>query len=132
MNDLSFNLAGDKLASCDSDGIVKVWDVRMVKEKNHYDSGDFSVNSVDFDRSGTILETANTEIKIYNEALDRLETTFADIKRQCWMLCLTQSKRSYVLLELIARSGFGSDLYAGAVPFISINIYLMKSLFFNL
>ena len=93
-------------------------------------SGKLSVNSVDFDQSGTILETANTKIRIYNEALDRLETTFADIKTQCWMLCLTESKRSYVLVELIARSGFGSDLYAGAVPFISINIYLSYEIAF--
>lgn len=35
------------------------------------------MNSIDFDPSGTMLAlgTANKEIKIYNESLDRLEST---------------------------------------------------------
>lgn len=33
VNKVRFSLKGDLLASCDSDGVVKVWDVRMVKEK---------------------------------------------------------------------------------------------------
>jgi len=39
LNDVCFNMMGDKLASCDADGIIKIWDVRMVKEKATYDSG---------------------------------------------------------------------------------------------
>jgi WD40 repeat protein len=58
VNDVCFNLVGDKIASCDSDGIVKVWDVRMVKEKQQYDSGPYSANAVDFDASGTIIGIA--------------------------------------------------------------------------
>ena len=33
VNKVRFSLKGDLVASCDSDGIVKVWDTRMVKEK---------------------------------------------------------------------------------------------------
>ena len=31
VNSTKFNLLGDKILSADCDGIVKVWDVRMVK-----------------------------------------------------------------------------------------------------
>jgi|688.fasta_scaffold1507014_2 WD40 repeat protein len=33
VNKVRFSLKGDLVASCDSDGVVKVWDTRMVKEK---------------------------------------------------------------------------------------------------
>ena len=49
------------LASCDSDGIVKVWDVRMVKGRNQYDAGPYSANSVSIDKSGVIIAAANDE-----------------------------------------------------------------------
>ena len=32
VNSVNFNLRGEVIASTDSDGIVKIWDVRMVKE----------------------------------------------------------------------------------------------------
>jgi len=38
------------LASCDSDGIVKVWDVRMVKGRSQFDAGPYSCNSVAIDK----------------------------------------------------------------------------------
>jgi WD40 repeat protein len=32
VNSVDFNLRGDSICSADSDGITKVWDVRMIKE----------------------------------------------------------------------------------------------------
>jgi len=34
VNSANFNLKGDLLVSGDADGVVKVWDIRMVKEKS--------------------------------------------------------------------------------------------------
>jgi WD40 repeat protein len=58
------------LASCDSDGIVLTWDVRMVKRKNQFDAGPYSVNSIAIDKSGSCLATANDDgiIKLFNES----------------------------------------------------------------
>jgi WD40 repeat protein len=65
------------LASCDSDGIVKVWDVRMVKGKNQYDAGPYSANAVSIDKSGAIIAVANDEgqIRLFNDQTQKLEHT---------------------------------------------------------
>ena len=54
--------------SCDSDGITKVWDIRMVKEVNNFDSGLNSANSCIFDKSGTLVFVASEDntIKVFN------------------------------------------------------------------
>ena len=39
VNSVNFNLKGDLILSTDSDGIVKIWDVRMVKESHSFDCG---------------------------------------------------------------------------------------------
>ncbi len=46
VNGVAFSLAGDTIASCDADGIVKLWDVRRVTEKATLDCGDNPVNKV--------------------------------------------------------------------------------------
>lgn len=63
------------LASCDSDGICKIWDVRMVKGRTQYDAGPYSANSVAIDKSGLMVAVANDEgqIKLFNEATNKLE-----------------------------------------------------------
>ncbi len=43
------------IASADCDGITKVWDVRMVKELNQFDSGLASANVAVFDKSSTYV-----------------------------------------------------------------------------
>lgn len=69
VNSVAFSLKGDMLASCDSDGIVKVWDVRMVKGKSQFDAGPYSANTVSIDKSGVIIAVASDEglIKLFNE-----------------------------------------------------------------
>lgn len=49
------------LASCDSDGICKIWDVRMVKGRTQYDAGPYSANAVAIDKSGLMIAVANDE-----------------------------------------------------------------------
>ena len=46
VNGLCFSSRGDTIASCDADGIVKLWDVRRVAEKATLDCGDNPVNKV--------------------------------------------------------------------------------------
>ncbi len=43
---------GDTIASCDSKGIVKLWDVRTVKSIVTLDFGPYSANSVSFHPAG--------------------------------------------------------------------------------
>ena len=43
---VAFNQTGDLIASCDSDGIVKLWDVRAISERATLDCGDRAVNKV--------------------------------------------------------------------------------------
>ena len=51
-NKAVFTSRGDVIASCDADGLVKLWDVRMVSEYLQIDSGRHPANSASFDRSG--------------------------------------------------------------------------------
>lgn len=47
-----FLLQGDTIASCDSYGIVKLWDVRTVSPMTVVDCGPHAANMVSFDPSG--------------------------------------------------------------------------------
>ena len=49
----------------------------MVKEKQQFDSGPYAANAVDFDVSGSIIGIGldKGEIKLYNEAQDKVEAT---------------------------------------------------------
>ena len=65
------------IASCDSDGIIKVWDIRTCKERHQIDGGPYSANGISIDRSGKSIAIATDDgcVKIYNEEQSRLETT---------------------------------------------------------
>jgi sperm-associated antigen 16 protein len=67
VNDVCFNLQGDTLVSCDSDGYVKVFDIRMVVERaSAYVGGgaggsnkaSAAANAVSLDRSGACISVA--------------------------------------------------------------------------
>ncbi|RYG44178.1 hypothetical protein EON67_12060, partial [archaeon] len=58
VNDVVFSLRGDAVASCDADGVVRVWDIRMVSERASATLGKVPVHSVAFDRSAAILTAA--------------------------------------------------------------------------
>jgi len=40
VNDANFSIGGQYVSTCDSDGIVKLWDIRMVQELLSIDTGD--------------------------------------------------------------------------------------------
>mmetsp|Transcript_33534 Transcript_33534/g.41375 ORF Transcript_33534/g.41375 Transcript_33534/m.41375 type:complete len:127 (-) Transcript_33534:79-459(-) len=52
VNDCAFSIGGQYITSCDSDGIVKVWDIRMVQEVTNLDTGDAIAHVVEFDKTG--------------------------------------------------------------------------------
>ena len=58
-------MTGDTIASTDSDGIVKLWDVRQVQEKLQIETGNQPVNVSTFDRSGTLLAAGSEDGNIY-------------------------------------------------------------------
>ena len=46
MNNLVVSNRGDMIVSSDADGVVKVWDVRMVAELGTIDAGQHPINKV--------------------------------------------------------------------------------------
>ena len=70
-NHVAFNLRGDTVVSCDADGLVKLWDVRMVAELLSVDCGPHPANKCAFDRSSESLAVASDDgsIKCFS-ALD--------------------------------------------------------------
>ena len=63
-------LQGLVIASTDADGVVKLWDVRMVAELLTIDSGEHPANKCSFDRSGEVLAVAseNSKVMCYNSS----------------------------------------------------------------
>ena len=51
INDSTFSIGGQFIGTCDSDGIVKVWDIRMVQELFTVDCGDKIAHSLCFDKA---------------------------------------------------------------------------------
>lgn len=49
------------MASCDADGVVKLWDARMVAEIGTMETGQHPLNSVCLDRSATRLAAASND-----------------------------------------------------------------------
>eukprot|EP00692_Jakoba_bahamiensis_P001345 EC685079.1.p1 GENE.EC685079.1~~EC685079.1.p1 ORF type:complete len:167 (+),score=32.18 EC685079.1:27-527(+) len=60
-NSVAFSLRGDTIASTDADGIVKLWDVRMVQESASGDASAFPANGCCFDPSGKFLAVASDD-----------------------------------------------------------------------
>jgi WD40 repeat protein len=67
-NSVAFNKEGTMIASTDADGVVKLWDIRMVAEIMTIDAGKHPANKCSFDMSGQILAVASDDgrIKTYN------------------------------------------------------------------
>lgn len=58
-----------QVASCDADGVVKMWDARMVAEIGTMEAGQHPLNSVCLDRSATRLAAASNDGGIKVRAL---------------------------------------------------------------
>ena len=77
INSIKFNDNNDnEISTCDSDGIVKIWDIRTIKEKLSIDVNKLrrSCNDTLFDQSGQRIITANDDntIKIFNNITNEL------------------------------------------------------------
>lgn len=68
INDTAFSIGGQYVASCDADGLVKVWDIRSVSQMFTADIGDCAVTSCCFDKTGKFLAIgcSNGEVKLLN------------------------------------------------------------------
>lgn len=68
INDTKFSIGGQYIASCDSDGIVKAWDIRMVQEICTIDTGDAICTGLDFDKTSKqiLVACSDAEIKMIN------------------------------------------------------------------
>ena len=55
------NNRGDTVATCDADGIVKLWDIRMVQELGTIEAGQHPVNKLTMDRSGRRIVAASDD-----------------------------------------------------------------------
>ena len=66
INDAVFSIGGQYVSTCDSDGIVKLWDIRMVQELMTVDTGDAIAHSLAFDKATKSLAVgcSDAEIKI--------------------------------------------------------------------
>ena len=69
INSLDIACRGDSIVTGDVDGVVKVWDIKKVGERVQFDAGQYSVNSVAWDKSCTIIGAGcdNGEIKIFSD-----------------------------------------------------------------
>lgn len=63
-----FSIGGQYVATCDSDGIVKLWDIRMVQETFTLDTGDHICHSLAFDKATKSLAVgcSDNSIKFIN------------------------------------------------------------------
>ena len=68
INDCVFSIGGQYVSTCDSDGIVKVWGIRMVQELLSIDTGDAIAHALAFDKSTKFLAvgSSDAEIKMIN------------------------------------------------------------------
>lgn len=68
INDCVFSIGGKYVATADSDGIVKVWDISMVQELLTIDTGDCMAHSLCFDKTDKYLcvGCSDAEIKMIN------------------------------------------------------------------
>ena len=60
-NHLKINNRGDIIVSADADGVVKVWDIRMVAELGTIDAGKYPINQLSMDRGGKRVLAASDD-----------------------------------------------------------------------
>ncbi len=67
-NKAHFNLKGDLIASCDSTGTIKIWDIRKLTAIISHDFGPYAINDVTFNASSSLLAAASEDksVKVFN------------------------------------------------------------------
>ena len=68
INDAAFSIGGQYVATCDSDGIAKIWDIRMVQELLSVECGDTIAHCVAFDKKTKTLAIgcSDGDIRVVN------------------------------------------------------------------
>ena len=74
INHATFNMKGDTIISCDSLGIVKLWDVRKTSVVESHDLGPYAINAVSFNPLSTMFVAASDDgsVKTYNMQTQQL------------------------------------------------------------
>lgn len=54
VNSISLSESEKDMISCDSEGIVKIWDIRMMKGREDINCGPYSANGIALDPSGDL------------------------------------------------------------------------------
>lgn len=85
--------------SSDSDGICKVWDVRMVKQTHQFDTGLVSANSAVFDKAGASVFVACEDgaIRIFNLESGEKQGELKGHEDAVLDLCWDNSKEGYLI-----------------------------------
>lgn len=73
VNDTAFSIGGQYISSCDSDGIVKVWDIRTVTEVCTIDTGDAIAHCNVFDRQGKFIAVGCSDAEIKMISVEKQE-----------------------------------------------------------
>ena len=55
INDCAFSIGGQFIASCDADGLLKIWDIRQVSQVLTVDIGDSAATTCCFDKTGKFV-----------------------------------------------------------------------------
>ena len=68
INDCAFSIGGQFIASCDADGLLKIWDIRQVSQVLTVDIGDSAATTCCFDKTGKFVAvgTNQGEVKMIN------------------------------------------------------------------
>jgi sperm-associated antigen 16 protein len=61
INHAMFSLKGTSFASCDAEGVVKTWDLRMLAEIQSFNTGPHSANKLAYDPCGNVLAVASND-----------------------------------------------------------------------
>lgn len=82
VKDAVFSVGGHYIASCDSDGLLKSWDIRMVQQVMQVDCGDAIALSVAFDRNARYIAVgcSDADIRIVQMAGDKQGDIIATLK----------------------------------------------------
>ena len=99
VNSVAFNIRGDNIVSTDSDGMVRVWDVRMVKEINNFDTGLASANNAILDKSCTYVFAASEDssVKVYNLLTKEKESELKGHEDAVLDLCFDNGKEGFLI-----------------------------------
>lgn len=65
VNSICLSESENEIVSCDSDGLVKIWDLRTMKQRGQVDCGPYSANGLALDPSAELGFVASDDCQIY-------------------------------------------------------------------